>query len=237
MRARRWVLGCGVALAGAVYAARAARAPEAALLERAITAAGGSLALGTARVLTWSGAATVFAGEERIELGVETTVEPFRYARADTWRLDKGRADLRSLEIDGEQGVLIKDGVRSRMPFGMWRHEREQYALYGLMRLVSLWDAGVRLEWLGESAAGPGLRIRHPQAPPTDFWFSPDARLVRARNVVDPPEGGGRIAQEIDFEGTIESAGVRWPRRLRISQSSKPYFELRLAAFRPRLAR
>jgi hypothetical protein len=69
------------------------------LLQQAIDAAGGEAALTQARILTWSGSATVFAGDNKIELGVQSRVEPFRSAQSDTWLLSQGRATLRTLQI------------------------------------------------------------------------------------------------------------------------------------------
>lgn len=118
------------------------------------------------------------------------------------------------------------------MPIAMQRHERAQYAVYGLMRLVTLRDAGANLEALPDDADGlRGLRVSHPQAPAAELYFHGDGRLAYLTSSVPAPDGDGNVAQRFDFEGTIEAGGVRWPRTLRISQSGQPYFELRLLTF------
>lgn len=206
--------------------------PADTLLQQAIDAAGGEAALSRAQVLAWTGEATVLADGQRIELGVDTRVAPFTKARSDTWVRDPGRNTLRSLEIDGDQGWMTRGGQRTAMPIAMQRHERVQYAVYGLMRLVTLRDAGADVQALPDDAGGlRGLRVSHPQAPATDMYFHDDGRLAYLTNSVPAAEGHGSVAQRFDFEGTIEADGVRWPRTLRISQSGKPYFELHLSTF------
>jgi hypothetical protein len=208
--------------------------PAQALLQRAIDAAGGEAALTQARVLTWSGSATVFAGDNRIELGVESRIEPFRAAKSDTWLQDKGRATLRTLQVDGDQGWTVRDGKRSPMPGQSLRHERAQYAVYGLMLLVTLRQPGVVLRALPADSQGRrGVHVQHPSAPEADIYFNADGSLAYLTDNVPAPEGDGTLSQRFDFEGSIESRGVRWPRVMRISQKDKPYFELRLEQFRP----
>ncbi len=208
--------------------------PAQALLQQAIDAAGGEAALTNARVLTWSGSATVFAGENKIELGVQSRVEPFRRAQSDTWLLSKGRATLRTLQIDGDQGWMARDGKRTEMPAQSLHHERAQYAVYGLMRLVTLRQPGVVLRVLPADSHGRrGLHVQHPSAPEADMYLNADGRLAYLTDNVPAPEGEGTLAQRFDFDGSIESHGVRWPRIVRISQNGKPYFELRLEQFQP----
>jgi hypothetical protein len=208
--------------------------PAQALLQQSIDAAGGEAALTRARVLTWSGSASVFAGDNKIELGVQSRIEPFRSAQSDTWLRDKGRATQRTLQIDGDQGWLVRDGKRTAMPVQMLRHERAQYAVYGLMRLVTLRQPGVVLKTLPVDSQGRrGLRVQHPSAAETDMYFDADGRLAYLTDSVAEAQGEATLAQRFDFEGSIESAGVRWPRIMRITQNGKPYFELRLEQFRP----
>jgi hypothetical protein len=205
-----------------------------ALLQQAIDAAGGEAALTRARVLTWSGEATAFAGDNKIELGVESRVAPFHSAQSDTWLRDQGRSTLRSLQIDGDQGWMVRDGQRSPMPARMLRHEQSQYAVYGLMRLVTLRDQGVVLRLLAVDSEGRrGLHEQHPSAPDTDMFFNSDGRLAYLVDSVPAADGEGTVSQRFEFDGSIESGGVRWPHILRINQNGKPFFELRLQQFRP----
>jgi hypothetical protein len=181
--------------------------PAQALLQQAIDAAGGEAALTRARVLTWSGTATVFAGDNKIELGVESRVAPFHSAQSDTWLRDQGRSTLRTLQIDGDQGWMVRDGERSPMPAQMLRHEQSQYAVYGLMRLVTLHDQGVVLHALAADREGRrGLRVQHPSAPDTDMYFNPDGGLAYLVDSVQTADGDGTVSQRFEFEGRIEAA-------------------------------
>jgi hypothetical protein len=119
----------------------------------------------------------------------------------------------------------------------MLTHEREQFAMYGLMRLITLRDPGATFAPLPVTSDGrDGLRVRHPRAVPTDLFFA-SGKLVAATNRVDAPDGGARIDQRFEFSGEIMGAGVRWPRSLSLFQSGQPYFSLDLATFAPRLSR
>jgi hypothetical protein len=237
-KSRRDVLAAVIALSGCAYAGVAPQRPELALLNRAIAAAGGERALARARVLAWTGEASVFAGGQRLDLGVETVVEPFVYARSDTWLRDKGRATLRSLEIIGDEGWLTRGGARSPLPAAMLRHERQQFAIYGLMRLVALREPGTVLNRLADTPDGlQRLRAIHPKAPEADLLFAPDGKLVGASDRVDAPDGGTRVDQRFEFSGEIMGAGVRWPRSLKLYQGGQPYFTLDLVTFTPRARR
>lgn len=205
------------------------------LFNRAVEAAGGENALSRARVLTWTGQASVYTGDRRIDLEVETVVEPFTYALSDTWLRDRGRATLRTLEIDGNQGWLIRDGERTPMTEAILRHEKQQYATYGLMRLVTLRDAGAAFSLPpGAPENSRVLEVHHPNARDSRLIFAPSGRLIALENTVDPPAGGAPIPQRFEFSGEIASRGVRWPRSLKIYQSDRLYFTLDLKTFTPR---
>jgi hypothetical protein len=231
------------ALAACGCAHLSANSKSRAILDRAIDAAGGRAALNAAHVLAWTGTAVVHQGERRIEIGVETVVEPFVYARSETWLLSQGNSSRRTLEIDGTEGTVVRGGQRTAMEAGAVAHERQQFAIYGLMRLVPLLDSGVVLDVETPPAAAPvnvryALMARHADAPETVLMFDGDYRLVAADNVVVNPETGKPpIPQRFLFEGVIEGGGLRWPRTLRILQNGQPYFDLTLDSLTPRSAR
>jgi hypothetical protein len=249
MLSRRSLIAAPIGLAAcASTSPGAAGGPERRFLDRVIEAAGGEDALNRARVLAWTGQATVRAGERTLTIGVNTIVQPFQYARSETWLLSEGRASTRVLEIDGDRGWAIRDGARTPLPPAQTEHERQQYALYGLMRFVSLRDRDVRMSVYGDdepfSVAGPvladtryALSVEHPAAPRTRFLFDANHRLIGASNTVTSPEGGGQpIEQLFRFFDTIEGNGVNWPRRMSIRQgaSASDFFELTLDTFTPR---
>ena len=77
-------------------------------------------------------------------------------ARSDSWLLSDGPTKTRSLIIEPEGGWIERDGAQTPMPPAILRHERAQYALYGLMRLVSLSDPGA------SGLAGPEANTLQP---------------------------------------------------------------------------
>lgn len=101
-------------------------------------------------------------GRRRIlAIDMVTHAEPIVRARSDSWLTSEGPAHSRSLIVGGEQGWIERNGQRKPMPAAMLAHERAQYAIYGLMRLVSLQDKGA--SWAPGSSPDR-LIARHPLA-------------------------------------------------------------------------
>ena len=73
-----------------------------ALLDEAINAAGGEVALRQAQTLHWTGQATVIAGARELVIDVDTTVSPFAYARSETQLLGDPKIAPRTLELRGD---------------------------------------------------------------------------------------------------------------------------------------
>jgi hypothetical protein len=203
-----------------------------ALLDRAIDYAGGQHALTEARLLSWSGSATLHAGKRQIQIVVQTLVLPFDRAYSDSWPANEGPQATRRMEIMPDGGWMVRNGQRQPMDVAMATHERLQYAVYGLMRLVTLRDPGATIALLPADRDGrPGLRVTHPQATPAELRFDADGRLAMLSNRVPAADGHGELAQVFRFEGHIESRGVVWPNRITIEQEGQPYFELFLEDF------
>jgi hypothetical protein len=205
----------------------ALRAPGASkLLDRAIARAGGAEALRRARVLRWTGTATVVAGGKTVQIGVDTTVEPFVRARSTSWLLEQGPDARRAIVIEPGDAWLERRGVRLPIPKRMEVHERQQFSIYGLMRLVDLRAAAVSV-----TPAGNALRVRHPAAPETLLLFDDRATLVVAENQVPSADDGTPILQRFRFADHRMASGTRWPHDIRIDQNGRPFFNLRIASF------
>ena len=217
---RTFVSGLVVSLAGA--------APVSTLLERAIRRAGGREALIRATVLRWTGTATVFASDKTVRIGVDTSVEPFRRARSDSWLLEQGPEARRSIVLEPSDAWLERCGVRMPIPDKMREHERQQFAIYGLMRLVDLDTPRVAIV-----PGASNLRVRHASAPETLLIFDKDATLIGAQNHVASAEDGTPILQRFRFSDHRVANGILWPRTIRIEQNGRPYFELKIASSAP----
>ncbi|NNM77639.1 hypothetical protein HJG53_12035 [Sphingomonas sp. ID1715] len=196
------------------------------LLARAIARAGGRAALKQARTLHWTGTAAIYDGDRTIRIGVDTRVEPFVRVRSNSWLLEQGPSATRSIVFESGDAWLERKGARLPMPDGMREHERQQYAIYGLMRLVDLDRPGVIVTQDGDM-----LRVRHPAAPTTLLRFDRRATLIGAENEVPGAENGKPIRQVFRFSGHRMANGILWPRTIFIEQNGKPYFELRMEAF------
>ena len=62
-------------------------------------------------------------------------------------------------------------------------------------------------------------------------FFDASGRPVRLRTTVLDPATKQRVAEELQFEGVIESDSVRWPRRIRILQAGALFFDLEILEF------
>jgi hypothetical protein len=171
------------------------------------------------RPLRWTGTAHVQAGEQSLAIGVSTHVVPFRSARSDNWLLSEGTGSKRAMIIEPSGGWIERSGKREPMPEAMLRHERQQFAIYGLMQMALA-------DKLSHVRGSPERDI-----PDTRFTFDGSGRLIEARNQVDPPTAGGKIQQLFRFSGEVRSRGLKWPKRIEIFQEGRPYFTLEIDSF------
>jgi hypothetical protein len=227
----RRAAAAGLLVGGCATADAASR-----LLNRAIARAGGERALRRYPVLHWTGSALVHVEGRVIEISVDTLVEPFSYARSRTAPANAPHAE-RIMEITAAAGYAVIDGERRLLPEPLVRHERQQYAIYGLMRLVPLLDAGqvmlVAPPPMAPAAVHYVLDVQHPQAPRTMLMFDRGDRLVAAENSVsDPGIGAGAQWQRFLFGGAIASEGISWPSRMQILHRDGLYFELETNNFK-----
>jgi hypothetical protein len=188
-----------------------------------MAAVGGRALIGQIRSIRWSGTATVFAGTTRIDLGVETVLEPFVRARSDSWLVLEGRSTRRTLMIEGDQGFKVVDRQQSALSPEATINERQQFGVYGYMLM-----AGAR--W----TAGRDGRLRGERAgfPPIEIACGPDGRIRSADYLVASPDPGGKpIREHFAFAGTMTDKGVNWPRKIAIVQDGKPFFALSIDEF------
>jgi hypothetical protein len=226
----RWrvPLGACAALGAFVLAVAGQSAGSAQLLDQAIAAAGGENALALAAVLKWSGKATVYAGGRTILLEGRWIVQPPDRASVATWEIDKGEASTRRLVVNGARGWMERSGQRTPMPADVLAHERDQFYLYSLMRLVPLREPGV------EVAEGPEPRhliVKHSGRPDVEMFFDAGARLVRLRTRITDPSTGKPVVEELALDGAVTAGGIRWPRSIRITWDGAPFFDLDLVEF------
>jgi hypothetical protein len=118
------------------------------------------------------------------------------------------------------------------MPAEMLAHERDQFYLYSIMRLVPLREPGVELSVLPASpAAGPGLLVKRQGRPDVQVFFAADGRIARIRTRVTDPSSGRPVVEDLVTTGTITANGVHWPRSIVITWDGQPYFEMAIKGF------
>jgi hypothetical protein len=207
------------------------------LLDRAIAAAGGAQRLESYPAFEWKGRAAVH-GQRTITIEGRWQVEPPDRAVVETHDSAPGAGSPRRMILDGARGWGQRDGPPEPLPDALVAHEREQFYLYYLLRLVPLRSAGFQLTPLAPDSSGhEGLRVTSPGRRDVDLYFDKAAHPARLVTSLADPATGKEIVEELRFVGLVEKQGVRWPRRIEITWDGRPYFELDIDEFsaRPRL--
>jgi hypothetical protein len=211
------------------------RDPPGVLLDRAIAAAGGAERLGALRALEWRG---------RAELAVEGQA-PLRIT--GLWRLQlpdsaivtttvdgQPAATARSLIIAGPRGWTRVNKKLAPLAPELIAHERDQFYLYHLMRLVPLRGSAYRLAPLADDALGhKRIRVSHAGRPDVDIAFDTLGTLTTLTDSVTDPQSHTRRRQQVALSGQVDAAGARWPQRIVITWDGKPYFDLTILELKP----
>lgn len=218
-----------IALAGLIAASVAlpARAGTSETLTRAMTAAGGRDRLKRVKALKWTGTAHVILPGRKLELGVETRVEPFGPARSTTWIASEGKAAARTMTIDAAGGTATRDGKPGPLPAAIVVEERQQFGIYGYM-LLAFAPATATDDYI--------LRARRPGYPAADLEIDDRGRLVGADYAVTDSGTGQPVAERFSFSGMVTDQGIRWPKQIAIARGGKPYFDLTIDSFTVELA-
>lgn len=223
-------LVCAVAIGAAQAPATKSSTTE--VLNQAIAAAGGERALAAATVLKWSAKAVVHTPQRQIQLEGRWIVQPPDRAIVATWEVDKGESSTRRLIVDGTEGWMERGGQRMSMPADVLAHEREQFYLYSVIRLLPLRENGVRLSAIPSQTPHPrALLVQRAGRPDVEAFFDDSGRLARLRTRITDPATKRQVLEDVALEGTIEAAGVRWPRTIRITWDGAPFFDLQLFDF------
>jgi hypothetical protein len=173
--------------------------------------------------LRWTGTARVYDADRTIDIAVDTQVTPFATALSKSWIVAEGPARARVLLLTPTSGTVTFLGKSRPLGEAQARHERAQFALYGLM--------------LTTRARNRCVVARHADAPEARLCFDRTGRLTSGASTVPDSETGAPLAQTFEFSGEIRSGPVRWPRTLLIRHGGKPYFQVTLDSFEARPAR
>lgn len=240
MMIRTLACAVGVTLSISVQAQRVQRAAlppagdtSSSPLARAISAHGGLVALEATHALVWHGHAVVHANGTDVAIEGDWRVTPPDSARATTWVQAQGPSSARALVLAGSDSYVERDGKKEPMAAAFAEHERGQFYLYEVLRLVSIAGERTVRQSIGPDSAGnPGIRVRQPGRRDVEIYFDREsARLVHLRNRTNDPETGRAVVQDVWLRGTMEARGVRWPREIRIRWDDQPYFDLTIDRF------
>ena len=207
------------------------------LVRRAIEAAGGRTNLEKATALQWEGRAVIHTPGRDITIHGTWSIQPPDSAVVATYDSVQGPRSTRRIVLAGSRGWMQRDSTLNPMPNAVLTEEQHQFYLYSLLRLLPLEAPGVKLTRVVDDSAGnAGLIVESPGRLQVTMYFNRDARVVRMRTTF-AADSGPVERQDIRFEGTIESNGVLWFRKMSIDRNRQPYFELELRTLQtlPRL--
>ena len=203
------------------------------MLQRAIDRAGGAAALDAATALTWEGDAIVNAGGRIVQIAGTWAIQPPDTAIIATFDATRGPETTRALVVAAPRGWIVNGPDFTPMSEAMLATERDEFYQYDVMRLVPLRESGVTLTVIPPDSLGQaGFRAERAGRPAVELYVDATGRLAHLRTHVADPAGGPAVLQDTWLSGEIESAGVRWPRDLRITLNGQPFFALTLRTLR-----
>lgn len=185
------------------------------------------------KALHWTGRAQVVLASQRLDLVVETRIEPFVRAWTSSYKFGQSPMTARRLRVEGQHAFVLRDDLETDLMPDQARHEREQYGLYGYLLKILISQKLLATEPLPDPDY-PWL-VERPDFPSILFLLS-GRRVTGASYSVHKPSGGGKVDQKISFSGTIGDPALAWPRTIEIAQNGKPYFKLVLENFTIQLA-
>lgn len=175
------------------------------------------------RAVAWDGKGMVYAGDRKIEIGVRTRISKEGHVVSESWPIEQGEAAMRRMIIDDNGGWIERDGKREPMPAAMLEHERQQYGFYNQLQKALL---------RRDLTPVTGTKIVVEGLVTTRFSSSYNRIPFRAINRVSSPEAGGKpITQVFVLTGQTVSNGLEWPRKIRIYQDGKLFFDLEIDKF------
>src|SRR3989441_6351132 len=204
------------------------------LVDRAIAAAGGAELLGALRAFEWRGHAVSTVGGRTLDLSGLWRLQPPDSAIVTTTLAGQPPASARSMIISGARGWARTAQTITPLAPELVAHERDQFYLYHLMRLVPLRGSAYRISPLANDSLGRRrVRVSHARRPDVDLAFDGAGNLADLADSVTDPLSHARVRQQVRLAGWLDVAGVRWPRRTIITWDGKPYFDLEILEFRP----
>lgn len=175
------------------------------------------------RAVAWEGRGIVYAGDRKIEIGVRTRISKEGHVVSESWPVEQGEAAMRRMIIDDSRGWIERGGKREPMPPAMLEHERQQFGFY-----TQLQKALLRRDLTPVT----GTKIVVEGLVTTRFSSAYNRVPFRAINRVSSPETGGKpITQVFVLTGQTMSNGLEWPRKIRIYQNGKLFFDLMIDKF------
>jgi hypothetical protein len=234
----RWIVG--LALGVVSLAARPVPAPDGprAVIDRAITAAGGEARLAGLKAAEWTCKGTGHAST-RLDFTEHCFAQwPERFRQESAIEV-KGKKFERALILDGEEGWIKQDGATAEMTAAAVAELREKVHVLRLAAtLLPLKEKGVTLTALddaridGRRAAGVAATCAG--RPDLRLYFDRDNGLLARceRTVKDPLLG--EVIEETLFTDYRKIDGVQVAHKVSVKRGGKPFLEWAITDFQVR---
>jgi hypothetical protein len=217
------LLGGTIALAALPERRSAPLGSDGDTLARAFAAAGGRERLARVRAFAWTGTARMMLGAVPVDLQVESRIEPFARARADSWLTSETRDAARTVMIERDGGFVVQNGAQTALPPAQARFERQRLGAFAYLLLAPAFVSVAGRNRLNAAREG---------YPPIALTLAGDGRIASADYVLTAPEPGApAIRQRCSFAGSVRSRGIRFPRITTMLQDGRPSLRLTITDF------
>jgi hypothetical protein len=204
------------------------RAEAMAIVNKAITAAGGAEKLAKVKGQTWKEEGTFYGMGEGVPFTSNCAVQ---------------FPDRMKMEIEGFFAIVL-DGDKAWIKFGedtneltgdQLKEQREAHYAGWVASLLPLSDKAFQLKPLGESKVGEkpakGVQVSRDGHRDVKLYFDAKSSLLAKSeyNVVTMEQPGQEVLREVFFDDFQEIGGVRLPTTIAIKQDGKKFVEAKIS--------
>ncbi len=209
-----------------------------AVIDRAITAAGGAERLGRFKAAEWTCKGTAHASSELAFTDHCFAQWPEQF-RTESAVEAAGRKFERALVLDGGRGWIKSEGSSVAMNDAARGELRDKvHALCLSATLLPLTEKGVTLKRLDEitvdGRAAAGVAASSEGKPELALYFDKDkGLLLKCERAVDDPLLG-KVTEETFYSDYHEADGVQVARKVSVKRGGKPFLDWTVSDFRVR---
>jgi hypothetical protein len=209
----------------------------AAVLDRALEAAGGKALLTRFQGATWRGKGKFLGVAGPVAYDGEWTVQPPERARIVTRGRFDGKDFERTLVINGDRGWTRTDGVTEAMDRGRLAEEKERLHAAWVATLTPLARGGsqvtlrARTKVKGRTAVG--LKVKEEGHRAVELYFDAlNGRLLKSVTRAKNPKTGVATTEEVFYSDYRDVGGIKRATRITVKANGKPFAEGEITDFK-----